>query len=87
LIIGYISYLPVLLSVEYAFWGRLDTEKAFYALYYPFESPFLILPSTWQNPHVAAITLEFVGGAFMIAGAVFCYRRRRKSGHSSTVVG
>jgi hypothetical protein len=75
LIVGYISYLPVLLIVEYASFGRLDMEKAFYALYCPFQAPFLVLPSTWRNPHVNEITLQFVGGAFLIAGAVFFYRR------------
>jgi hypothetical protein len=82
LIVSYISYLPVLLIVEYASFGRLDMEKAFYALYSPLEAPFLFLPSTWRNPHIDEIILEFIGGTFLIAGAAFSVRRGRRSGHS-----
>ena len=71
-VVGYLAYIPVLLVVEYAtFAGRVDMEKAFYALYFPLEGPYLLLPSTWKSVRTDEMVLQLVGGLLLITGVVF----------------
>ena len=74
---GYLVYLPFLLGVEYLFYHRLDGEKVFYGLYCPFESPFLLAPSTWRNSRAEELVLELAGGLLLIGGVLVALRRRR----------
>ena len=76
---GYVAYLPLMLAVEYAFYRRVDGEKAFYALYYPFGAPFLIVPSGWKHIQADEVVLNFLGAALLIAGVAFALRVRREA--------
>jgi|HubBroStandDraft_5_1064220.scaffolds.fasta_scaffold472380_2 hypothetical protein len=61
---GYAAYIPVLIIVEYATYGRVDSEKAFYALYYPFNAPFLLTASGDE------LILTLAGTVLIIAGII-----------------
>ena len=74
---GYLAYLPAMLAVEHIAYGRVDTEKAFYALYYPLGAPFLVFPSVWRYTSPDEIVLNLLGGALLIAGVVFALHQRR----------
>jgi hypothetical protein len=71
---GYIAYLPVLIVVEHLTYGRVDSEKAFYALYYAFGAPFLLFPSNWSLTQRDELTLNIIGGALLIVGGLLGYR-------------
>ena len=81
---GYVAYLPLLLVVEYATYGRIDGEKVFYALYYPLEAPYLALPSTWKNTSSSVIVLEVLGGLLLITGVLLAIRGRQRTQPSSS---
>jgi hypothetical protein len=80
LICGYLVYLPFLFGVEYLFFHRLDGEKVFYALYCPFESPYLLAPSTWKTSSTPELLLELVGGLLLIGGVGVALRGLRRPG-------
>ena len=71
---GYIAYLPVLIVVEHLTYGRVDSEKAFYALYYAFGAPFLLVPSNWTFLQKDELILNIIGGALLIVGGLLGYR-------------
>ena len=71
---GYLLYLPVLFIVEHAIYGRIDTERAFYALYYPFEAPYLVVRSSWKNAPPDEIVLQIAGGVLLVTGALLSLR-------------
>lgn len=76
LMLGYLVYLPFLVGVEYLFFHRLDGERVFYGLFCPFESPFLLAPSTWRASRIDELVLEAIGGLLLIGAVVTALRRR-----------
>jgi hypothetical protein len=79
IIAGYVAYIPALFVVEYATYGRIDSEKAFYALYYAFGAPFLLTPSGWKYAQIDEVLLNVIGTVFMISGAIVANRRAIRS--------
>lgn len=71
---GYIAYLPILIVVEHLTYGRVDFEKAFYALYYAFGAPFLLFPSNWSLTQRDELILNIIGSALLIVGGLLGYR-------------
>jgi hypothetical protein len=61
IICAYAAYIPVLFLVEYAVYGRVDSERAFYALYFAFGAPFLLMPSARQYVRLDEVILNCVG--------------------------
>ena len=79
LAVGYLVYLPLLFVVEYVIYGSIDTEKVFYALYSPFEAPYLALPSAWKNMPTDEIVLEIMGGSLLFTGVLLSLRGMKKT--------
>jgi hypothetical protein len=73
---GYIAYLPVIYVVEYALYGRVDSERAFYALYHAIDAPFLLSPSNWEYLPKDELILN-IAGALLIAFGIFVANNRR----------
>lgn len=73
LVSGYVAYVFAMVAVEYAIYGRVDTEKAFYALFSPFELPVIIVPSNWKYVRPEEILLSLLGAALLVAGVVFVF--------------
>lgn len=59
--IGYALYLPSIPIVELAIHGRVDQERAFYALYYAIGAPFLLTPSGREYLQPDELALNLVG--------------------------
>jgi hypothetical protein len=78
-ICGYLAYLPAILIVEFALYGRLDSERAFYALYYAIGAPFLLWPSNWENLPQDELILNFVGAILISSGIVFANNRNTRA--------
>lgn len=76
---AYLAYLPVLFVVEYATFGRIDSEKVFYALYCPLEAPYLLLPSSWKYDSSDEIILQIIGGSFLLIGVILPLQGMKKS--------
>jgi hypothetical protein len=76
---GYVAYLPIILVVEYCMYRRLDSEKAFYALYYPLGAVFLVFPSMWKNTPRDEIILNLIGGVLLVLGVAVELRLRRRA--------
>jgi hypothetical protein len=66
---GYVAYLPAIYIVEYSLYGRVDSERAFYALFYAIGAPFLLLPSNWNYLQNDELILNIVG-LFLIASGI-----------------
>lgn len=79
LVCGYLVYLPIMLLVEFVTYRRIDTEKAFYALYYPLGAPFLLMPSGWKYVRPDEVLLNILGGFLLVAGAIYAVVRSRHS--------
>jgi hypothetical protein len=73
---GYVAYLPVTLAVEFALYGRIDSEREFHALYYAIGAPFLLEPSGWQYLQSDELILN-IAGAVLIAMGIFIANNRR----------
>jgi hypothetical protein len=73
---GYVAYLPVTLAVEFALYGRIDSEREFHALYYAIGAPFLLDPSDWQYLQSDELILN-IAGAVLIAMGIFIANNRR----------
>lgn len=71
IICAYGAYVPVLFAVEYAVYGRVDSERAFYALYFAFGAPFLLLPSARQYIRLDEVILNCVGAVLFAAAIIF----------------
>jgi hypothetical protein len=76
---GYLAYLPILLITEYVTRGRIDSERAFYALFYPMEAPYLVVPYFWRYASVDEVVLKLVGGALLVAGVLIALRGIKKT--------
>jgi hypothetical protein len=72
IVCAYAAYVPALFAVEYAVYGRVDSERAFYALYFAFGAPFLLFPSTRQYVRLDEVILNCVG-AILFAAAIFLF--------------
>ena len=79
MLFGYIAYLPTILVVEYAVYGRIDSERAFYALYFAVGAPFLLTPSGREYVRLDEVLLSLIGGAFIVFGVVAANSRRGRS--------
>jgi len=79
MLFGYIAYLPTILVVEYAVYGRIDSERAFYALYFAVGAPFLLTPSGREYVRLDEVLLSLIGGAFIVFGVVAANIRRGRS--------
>lgn len=75
---GYLAYLPFLLITEYVVRGRIDSERVFYALFYPMGAPYLFVPYFWRHAPVDEVVLSFGGGALLVGGAVLALRGIKK---------
>jgi hypothetical protein len=67
---GYVAYLPAIFIVEYALYGRVDSERAFYALYYAVGAPFLLSPSNWEYLQNDELILNLVGALLIASGII-----------------
>jgi hypothetical protein len=72
IISAYAAHIPALFVVEYAVYGRVNSERAFYALYFAFGAPFLLFPSTRQYVRLDEVILNCVG-AVLFAAAIFLF--------------
>jgi hypothetical protein len=79
LVYGYITYLQIMLLVEFVAYRRIDMEKVFYALYYPLGAPFLLMPSGWKYVRADEVLLNILGAVLLIAGVVYALRRSKES--------
>ncbi len=73
---GYVAYIPVTFVVEYALYGRIDSEREFYALYYAIGAPFMLEQSYWRYFQDDEFILN-IAGAILIAMGVFIANNRR----------
>jgi hypothetical protein len=73
---GYIAYLPITFVVEFSLYGRIDSEREFYALYYAIGAPFLLDPSDWKYLQSDELILN-IAGAVLIAMGIFIANNRR----------
>ena len=69
IVCAYVAYIPVLVAVEYAVYGRVDSERAFYGLYFAFGAPFLLMPSARRYVRLDEVILNCVG-AILFASAI-----------------
>jgi len=76
---GYVTYLPAIFVVEYSIYGRIDSERAFYALYFAFGAPLLLTPSGRQYVRLDEEVLSLVGGALIVFGVFIANSRRGRS--------
>jgi hypothetical protein len=78
LLAGYVAYLPTIFIVEYAIYGRVDAERAFYALYYALGAPFLLTSSGWQYVQKDEVILNLLGALLLICGALAANNKRAR---------
>jgi hypothetical protein len=82
---GYIAYLPAIYIVEYALYGRVDSERAFYAMFYAIGAPFLLLPSNWgylrhlDNLQQDELILNIVGALLIASGIVIANSKNARA--------
>jgi hypothetical protein len=76
---GYVAYLPTILVVEYSIYGRIDSERAFYALYFAVGAPFLLTPSGREFVRLDEVVLSLIGGSLIVLGAIAANTRRARS--------
>jgi len=72
---GYVAYLPVTCAVEFALYGRIDSEREFHALYYAIGAPFLLDRADWQYLQSDELILN-IAGAILIAIGIFVANNR-----------
>lgn len=65
--------------MEYAVYGRVDSEKAFYALYFAFGAPFLLMPSGWQYVRLDEVILNCAGAVLFAVAIVVANSARARS--------
>jgi len=73
---GYIVYLQAIYIVEYALYGRVDSERVFYALFDAYGAPFLLFRSNWDYLPTDALILNITGG-ILIASGIFIANNKR----------
>ena len=68
--VGYVIYLPTIYVVEYALYGRADSERVFYSLFYPLGLIWLLIgqDNTYLPKDELILTLE--GSALPISGII-----------------
>jgi hypothetical protein len=71
-----------MVSVEYAIYRRLDSERVFYALYYAFGAPFLLSPSNWRYVQRDELVLNVVGCAALVTGISVMLGRSKSKQHA-----
>lgn len=76
IICAYAAYIPILFAVEYAVYGRVDSERALYALYFAFGAPFLLMSSGRRYVRVDEVVLNCVG-AILFATAIILFNLPR----------
>ena len=76
---GYLAYLPTILIVEYALYGRVDSERAFYALYYAVGAPFLLSPSNSEYLQQDELILNIVGALLITFGIVIANSKNARA--------
>jgi len=76
IICAYAAYIPILFAVEYAVYGRVDSERAFYALYFAFGAPFLLTSWGRQYVRVDQVILNCVG-AILFATSIILFNHPR----------
>jgi len=76
---GYLAYLPAILIVEYALYGRVDSERAFYGLYYAIGAPFLLWPSSWEYLQQDELILNIVGAFLITFGIVIANSKKTRA--------
>ncbi len=74
--VGYLLYLPFTWIVEFFLYGRVDSEKEFYALLYAIGAPFLLLPSNWKYLQTDELILNVIGGTLIAAGILIATNDR-----------
>ena len=70
IICAYAAYMPALFIVEYAVYGRVDSERAFYALYFAFGAPYLLTASGRQYVRLDEFILNCVGAVLFAVAIV-----------------
>ena len=68
---GYAAYLGILAAkaaLDVARYGRVDGERLFWSLYYPFGSPYFVFPRTWRLAPMDERILSPIGGLLLIGG-------------------
>jgi len=73
---GYIVYFPFTWIVEFALYGRIDSQREFYALYYAVGAPFLLFPSNWEYLQTDELILNIVGCVLIVAGILIAINER-----------
>ena len=76
---GYIAYLPSIYIVEHGLYGRLDSERAFYALYYAVGAPLLLFPSNWKYLQTDELILNILGGLLLTSGVLVANFKRSRA--------
>src|SRR5690242_3210499 len=71
LCVGYGAYLAILavnVALDFARYGRVDGERSFWSLYYPFVSLYFLIPSTWTLAPMEERILSPIGGLLLVGG-------------------
>jgi hypothetical protein len=76
---AYIAYIPVTFVVEYALYGRIDSEREFYALYYAVGAPFMLERSYWNYVQQDEFILNIAGVALIAIGVIIANNRRLRA--------
>jgi hypothetical protein len=75
-LVGYAVYLPVTLVVEFALYGRIDSEREIYALPYAVGAPFLLFPSNRIYLQDDELILNIAGAVLIVAGILIATNER-----------
>ena len=73
---GYVAYLPAIYIVEYALYGRADSERVFYALFCPIWLISLLLDHDNAYLPKDELILTITGSVFVISGIVIANRKQ-----------
>lgn len=73
---GYTAYIPVIYAVEYALYGRADSEKVFYALFCPIWLISLLLDQDNTYLPKDELILTISGSFFVISGIIVANRKQ-----------
>jgi hypothetical protein len=76
---GYIAYLPVTYIVEYALYGRVDSERGFYALFYPVGAPSLLFRSNWEYLPTDEGILSIAGAILIASGIIIANNKSARA--------